>query len=163
MNTATAPADTSTAFGWTDAYLVGMPAMDDTHREFVEHVDAMFKATDATIASCLTALLAHSEQHFSQEQAWMQQTAFPASECHTNEHNAVLASMRQVLAWLEQGGDPNEARRLAIELTRWFPSHTDYLDASLAQWVSKQKLGGVPVVVRRGVAHAPSSSAAVGI
>jgi len=158
MNTATVSADTSTAFGWTDAYLVGMPAMDDTHREFVAHVDALFKATDVTIASCLSALLAHSEQHFSQEQTWMQQTAFPASECHTNEHNAVLASMREVLAYLEQGGDPNEARRLAIELTRWFPSHTDYLDASLAQWVSKQKLGGVPVVVRRGVANSENAA-----
>jgi len=155
MNTATvaAPPVHAPAFGWTDAYLVGMPAMDDTHREFVEHVNALFKATDAGMAACLAALIAHSEGHFSQEQDWMQQTAFPATECHTNEHNAVLTSMREVLAYMEGGGDPNEARRLAIELTRWFPSHTDYLDASLAQWVSKKKLGGVPVVVRRGVVN----------
>jgi len=153
---ATAPTDSTSAsaaaFGWSDAYLVGLPAMDETHREFVQHLDALFKATDSTIATCLNALLAHSEGHFSQEQEWMQQTAFPATECHTNEHNAVLASMREVLAYVQQGGNPNEARRLAVELTRWFPSHTDYLDASLAQWVSKKKLGGVPVVIRRGVA-----------
>lgn len=146
-------ASTDTAFGWTDSYLVGFSPMDDTHREFVEFVDAMFKATDANIAERLAQLIAHSEQHFSQEQMWMEQTSFPAAECHTNEHDAVLNSMREVLAYLEKDGDPNEARRLAIELTRWFPSHTDYLDASLAQWVSKKKLGGVPIVVRRGVAH----------
>lgn len=147
-------ASTQTAFGWTDSYLVGFPAMDDTHREFVDHLDALFQATDATIAQRLQEMIEHSEQHFSQENQWMEQTEFPARECHINEHAAVLASMREVLAYLlSKDGDPNEARRLAIELSRWFPSHTDYLDASLAQWVSKKKLGGVPVVIRRGVAH----------
>lgn len=147
----TAPNDT--AFGWTDAFLVGFSPMDDTHREFVEYLNAMFRATDANIAQRLQQLLTHSEHHFAQEETWMEQTEFPAAECHANEHAAVLNSMREVLAYLKDGGDPNEARRLGIELSRWFPSHTDYLDASLAQWVSKRKLGGVPVVVRRGVAH----------
>jgi hemerythrin-like metal-binding protein len=147
-------ASTHTAFGWTDAYLVGFPSMDDTHREFVERLDSLFKATDAGIAERLLEMIEHSEHHFSQENRWMEETEFPARECHIGEHNAVLTSMREVLAYLTgEEGDPNEARRLAIELSRWFPSHTDYLDASLAQWVSKKKLGGVPIVVRRGVAH----------
>ena len=147
-------ATTNVSFAWTDAYLVGFPTMDDTHREFVDHLDALFQATDANMAQRLQEMIDHSEHHFSQENRWMEQTEFPARECHINEHAAVIASMREVLAYLtEQNGDPNEARRLAIELSRWFPSHTDYLDASLAQWVSKKKLGGVPVVVRRGVAQ----------
>ncbi len=147
-------ASNNISFGWTDAYLVGFPAMDDTHREFVDHLDALFKATDANIVQRLKELIAHSEHHFSQENGWMEQTEFPARECHINEHAAVLGSMREVLAYLtDENGDPTEARRLAIELSRWFGSHTDYLDASLAQWVSKKKLGGVPIVVRRGVVH----------
>ncbi|MCB5362656.1 hemerythrin domain-containing protein [Pusillimonas sp. CC-YST705] len=151
MNASTS---TDTAFGWTDSYLVGYPAMDDTHREFVDHLDALFKATDADMPQRLQEMIDHSEHHFSQENRWMEETEFPARECHINEHAAVLTSMREVLAYLnDQAGDPNEARRLAIELSRWFPSHTDYLDASLAQWVSKKKMGGVPIVVRRGVSH----------
>lgn len=138
---------------WTDAFLVGLPAMDDTHREFVDIVGAMLKAPDEQLLGHLRELIKHSEHHFSQEEAWMNSTDFPATECHTNEHNAVLKSMRDVEQFLVDGGSPDEARRLATELAKWFPGHTDYLDASLAQWVSKKQLGGVPVVVRRGVAH----------
>jgi hemerythrin len=42
-------------------------------------------------------------------------------------------------------------RLLAAALADWFPSHADYMDAPLAQWMSKRKLGGVPVVVRRNI------------
>ena len=138
---------------WTDAFLVGYDPMDDTHREFVDIVSALLKATDADMLSHMRALIAHSEKHFSLEEHYMNTTAFPARECHTNEHNAVLGSMREVADYIENGGTPAEARRLAAELTRWFPSHTDYLDASLAQWVAKKQLGAVPIVVRRGVAN----------
>src|SRR5690606_25925208 len=138
---------------WTDAFLVGFPPMDDTHREFVDIVGAMLKAPNEALLGHLRELIKHSEHHFSQEEAWMNSTAFPATECHTNEHNAVLTSMREVEQYLVEGGSPDEARRLATELSRWFPGHTDYLDASLAQWVAKKQLGGVPIVIRRGVAN----------
>lgn len=149
MQTAAAPQDLT----WTDAFLVGYDPMDVTHREFVDILGALLKAEDDQILGHLQALVEHSERHFSQEEHYMNTTAFPARECHTNEHNAVLGSMREVAAYLQNGGDPSEARRLAAELARWFPSHTDYLDASLAQWVAKKQLGAVPIVVRRGMAN----------
>ena len=138
---------------WTDAFLVGYEPMDETHREFVEITGALLKADDAGLLALLKDLIAHSERHFAQEEHYMNTTAFPARECHANEHAAVLASMREVATYLENGGDPAEGRRLAVELSRWFPGHTDYLDASLAQWVAKKQLGAVPIVVRRGVAN----------
>lgn len=138
---------------WTDAFLCGYAPMDETHREFVDIVGAMLQAPDEALLGHLKALIVHSEHHFSQEEAWMNSTSFPATECHTNEHAAVLNSMRQVAEYVEGGGSPDEARRLATELARWFPGHTDYLDASLAQWVAKKQLGAVPIVVRRGVAN----------
>jgi len=138
---------------WTDAFLVGFDAIDDTHREFVEIVGAMLRGPDTELAQHLGELIEHSERHFSQEEELMRRTAFPATECHSNEHAGVLRSMREVLAYLENGGEVNEARRLAVELARWFPGHTDYLDASLGQWAAKKQLGAVPVVVKRGMAQ----------
>ena len=142
-----------TSFVWNDEFLVGHSTMDDTHREFVDIAGALLKADDADLLMHLTALIEHSERHFSQEEHYMNTTAFPARDCHTKEHNAVLGSMREVAGYLDKGGNPAEARRLAVELARWFPGHTDYLDASLAQWVAKKQLGAVPIVVRRGVAN----------
>ena len=138
---------------WTDAFLVGYDPMDETHREFVDLTSALLKASDAELLAHLKALIGHSERHFSQEEHYMNTTAFPARDCHAKEHAAVLGSMREVAEYLEKGGNPEEARRLATDLARWFPGHTDYLDASLAQWVAKKQLGAVPIVIRRGVAN----------
>lgn len=138
---------------WTDAFLAGYGPMDETHREFVDIVGAMLRGPDEALLESLRQLITHTEHHFSQEEGWMKKTAFPATECHSNEHAAVLKSMRDVESYVANGGEPAEARRLATELARWFPGHTDYLDASLAQWVAKKQLGAVPIVVRRGVAY----------
>jgi len=139
------------AMAWNDSFLVGLPAMDATHREFVECVAALQGASEAELANRLENFARHAVAHFGQEQQWMDSTAFPAAQCHADEHAAVLASVRQVQALLAQGADPQVARDLTQALVEWFPGHADYMDASLSQWMSKRSHGGAPVVLRRNV------------
>jgi hemerythrin len=145
---------------WTDAFLLGFGAMDDTHREFVSCVAALQLAADEELVARLADFERHAVAHFDQEGQWMTSTDFPARQCHMDEHAAVLASVREVQALLSQGVAPQVARDLTQALVDWFPGHADYLDASLSQWMSKRTHGGTPVVLRRGVAHAaePSST-----
>lgn len=140
----------SPEFPWTDAYLLGYPPMDDTHREFVDIVAALLAAEDDAVAGHLEAFAKHAEAHFGQEHEWMDQTDFPAAQCHKDEHNAVMKSVREVQAIVAQG-NVAEARSLARALKDWFPGHADYLDSALAAWMSKKKHGGKPVVVRRNL------------
>jgi hemerythrin len=128
--------------------------MDHTHREFVDIVESMLAATDDGVAARLEAFIEHAEAHFEQEREWMAATDFPAMQCHIDEHNAVLKSTYEVRDMIAAGGDIAAGRSLANELVRWFPGHADYLDAPLAQWMTKKRLGGTPVVLRRGVAVA---------
>ena len=86
----------------------------------------------------------------------MESTGFPPRQCHMDEHDAVLKSVHEVQAYLREGGDVHNGRRLARELTKWFPGHADYMDSALAQWISKQRTGGAPVVIRRGVQSSSS-------
>jgi hemerythrin len=137
-------------FVWTDAFLLGYTPMDDTHKEFVELVNAMLWCPDADLLQKLLAFARHAESHFAAELKWMQETAFPPMQCHADEHAAVLKSVGEVLPLVE-AGDFEIARRLARELARWFPGHADYMDASLAQWLVKQRFGGKPVVLKRGI------------
>jgi hemerythrin len=145
---------TSTPFTWTDHFLLGYTPMDDTHREFVDTVSAMLEATDTGFAACLEAFIKHAEEHFEHERVWMAETGFPAMQCHIDEHQAVLKSVYEVRELLASGGDVAMGRSLATELMKWFPGHADYMDASLAQWMAKKRLGGTPVVLRRGVSAA---------
>lgn len=144
---------------WSDRYLLGHGGMDDTHREFVERVCALQMAADVDVVACLAAFEVHAVEHFDQEWRWMESTAFPAAQCHADEHTAVLNSVREVQEILRQGGAVQVARDLAQALVDWFPGHADYMDASLSQWLIKRSHGGVPVVLRRrldpGEAHVP--------
>lgn len=137
-------------FPWTDAYLLGYPPMDETHQEFVAIVSALLAADDATVAAQLDAFARHAEAHFSQEHEWMESTEFPATQCHVDEHNAVLKSVREVQA-VVAAGDAAQGRSLAAALADWFPGHADYMDSALAHWMSKKKHGGKPVVLRRNL------------
>lgn len=140
---------TADDFFWTDAYLLGDPGMDDTHRAFVALLDALMRAADDDLLVCLDALAEHVEAHFAQENAAMARSQFPARECHIDEHAAVLASVHGVRARLAGHGDTQACRRLAQALADWFPAHTDRLDSALAHWLCKQRAGGKPIVLRR--------------
>jgi hemerythrin len=148
---------------WSDALVLGFPAMDNAHRTFVADLKALCAAADDGLASALDVFAVNLAVHFAQEEGWMRDTDFPAAQCHADEHAAVsksIAEVRAVLADEEQGADRFAlVRELAAELARWFPAHTDYLDAALSQWISKRAHGGVPVVLRRGAAQAGAEPA----
>lgn len=137
---------------WNDMLLLGYGPMDGTHREFVGVVSALQTAADPDLARRLEDVLDHLDRHFSEEAAWMRDTGYPAAECHVDEHAAVQASGRDVRQALASG-NTELCRRFADELANWFPGHADYLDAPLAQWLSRKRLGAIPVVLKRGAAR----------
>jgi hemerythrin len=138
---------------WTDALLLGHAAMDRTHREFVDVVQAMMTCADSELAAGLRAFIAHAQAHFGEEDQAMAETAFPAAECHADEHAAVLSSAHEVLA-LVAAGNTMIGREFVAELVRWFPAHVAQLDSALAHWLVKRRHGGAPVVLRRELARA---------
>ena len=116
---------------WSDELLLGHPAMDRTHREFVDVVRAMLTSADADLPVTLRGFIAHAQAHFDEEDRSMVSTAFPAADCHVDEHAAVLRSAHEVLLQVE-AGDAAIGRAFAAELARWFPSHVAHLDSALA-------------------------------
>ena len=116
---------------WKDEWANDLGRMDDTHREFVEHYNAVLAAgddVDARLAR-LDEFIAHTEAHFAQENAWMEAIDFPA--CHRSEHERVLAVIRSVRERYVQG-DRFLFNNLMKELPAWFENHTNGMDAALA-------------------------------
>lgn len=128
---------------------MGYGPMDKTHEEMVELTRAVIEATDDEAAERFAALKSHTEQHFAEENAWMVETEFPPRDCHIDEHNAVLKSMREVEHHLGAGGNVEMARDISREVARWFPGHADYLDSALAHWMVKRSTGGKPIVFHK--------------
>lgn len=137
---------------WTDARLLGYGPMDDTHQDFYRVAFDLLRADDATLLGAIAAVEAHVLDHFGQEQRWMEEGGFPPgqAQCHVEEHEAVLASVREVRCGIEAGRlSVAVARSLAEHLFLWFPGHADHMDSALAAWITRQRHGGAPVVLRR--------------
>jgi hemerythrin-like metal-binding protein len=116
---------------WSDALALDLPAMDDTHREFVDLLAAVNAAPDDGLLACWSALIEHTDDHFGREDAWMLATQFASSNCHSMQHKVVLQVLREGLKRGE-AGELGVIRQMARELVLWFPHHAQAMDASLA-------------------------------
>ncbi|CAG2157531.1 Bacteriohemerythrin [Cupriavidus yeoncheonensis] len=137
-------------FTWHDDFSLNHHAMDETHREFVECVQALLTADDTQLALALDGFTEHAHRHFGEEDAAMRDTAYGSAGCHIDEHAAVLKSASEVRALLAQG-QTHVVREFARALAGWFPEHVRVMDQGLARWLVQQQLGGSPVVLQRRI------------
>ncbi|KGH11526.1 bacteriohemerythrin [Comamonas thiooxydans] len=135
---------------WGDHLLMGHGPMDELHEEFVELIALLQTAEDSELPSLLQAMESHLQHHFAEEDQWMLSTGFPPRDCHIDEHAAVLKSVAEVRVKLAEG-NVALCRDLTKALVDWFPGHATHLDSALAHWLSKQRFGGKPVVIRRNI------------
>ena len=136
---------------WSDALVLDLPLMDDTHREFVELLARVGEAGDADLLDAWQALIAHTDDHFGREDEWMKNTRFASSNCHSMQHEVVLKVMREGLV-RGQSGDLATVRQMASELGIWFPQHAQSMDAALA--LHLRRVGYDPLT---GIVSAPQA------
>lgn len=116
---------------WSAALELNAPVMDDTHREFVALLNALDEAAEGDMLARMDAFIAHTEQHFAQEEQWMTATAFPPLGCHKGEHDNILEVVREVRRRVA-AGELHYGTTLAAALAEWFPHHAQSMDAVLA-------------------------------
>ncbi|KXU85576.1 hemerythrin [Paraburkholderia monticola] len=144
--------ESDTSMVWSDARLLGFTPMDDVHEEFYKVALGLVTCTELSAMAAIEEFEKHAVSHFEEEDEWMRTTNFPPRDCHIDEHAAVLKSVRAVKAAVEQGqAGSDEVRDIGLHLFSWFPGHADYLDSALAAWMTKQAMGGKPIVFRRTV------------
>ena len=141
---------------WGDHLLMGHGPMDELHQEFVQLIALLQTAEDSELPSLLQAMQTHLQHHFAEEDQWMLSTGFPPRDCHIDEHAAVLKSVAEVRVKLAEG-NVALCRDLTKALVDWFPGHATHLDSALAHWLSKQRFGGKPVVIRRNILSSAES------
>ena len=120
------------SLAWSDALVLELDFMDDTHREFVDLLAATETADDADLLQRFAAWIDHTGDHFGRADRWMRDTQFSSSNCHTLQHTVVLQVMREGLKRGQEQGDLDLVRQMAKELGIWFPQHAQTMDAALA-------------------------------
>lgn len=134
--------------------IVGDPAMDRDHATLHALIAALPAAAPEAMMEALDALRSHAAQHFASEDADLRRIGDPNASCHLDEHAAVLASLQEVRAVLadasvEAAAKERLVRRLATQLADWLPEHVQVMDAGVAATRTRERLGGVPVLISR--------------
>ena len=125
-----------TTLTWSDALTLDHPQMDATHEEFVALLaaaDAALPGADAPLLAAFDTLVAHTVEHFAQEDRWMAATGFAPENCHAFQHQAVLQVMTECARRARDEGDFEPLRLAVGELATWFPQHAQMMDAALAE------------------------------
>jgi hemerythrin len=119
---------------WQADLALDHPVIDATHQEFVDLLAAVLDHKDQGQAAQMPhfkALIEHSIVHFGQEDRWMQDTGFAPENCHSRQHQQVLALMSHIEERAHKGED-GVITLLCQELGSWFVQHVDTVDAALA-------------------------------
>lgn len=134
----------------TSSLTLGDPVLDREHAELQRLIDALRQAAPDQVPAALDALQAHAALHFEREDAELRRLGGANATCHLDEHAAVLQSLAEVRAALDQPAPPPAmVARLVAELVRWLPEHVQVMDAGIAAVRTKERLGGAPVLITR--------------
>ncbi|SEJ02955.1 hemerythrin-like metal-binding domain protein [Paraburkholderia diazotrophica] len=116
---------------------LGEPITDATHSEFIRLLDVADNAIDESLIASLDAWIAHTKEHFAQEESWMEALDFGPRHCHAGQHRHVLHVADMVRAEIADNGRVDLGRRLLSELRVWFAHHVKTMDAMMVGYMQE--------------------------
>ena len=149
MNTQTTTLDEQPTLTWSDDLVMNMDKMDQTHREFVDLLAATELAPEDKLIASFIELIAHTDEHFTGENQWMQDVSFGPGGCHTDEHDMILKVMREALRRGQEDGNLQMVRQLTGELAVWFDGHAKSMDAVLAMFLKEVEYDPITRIVHK--------------
>ena len=117
--------------------------MDETHREFIALLNRLAEAPDEKMLAALDEFIRHTEEHFAQEQRWMEQRTYPPLACHVREHEGVLETAHEVRRHVA-AGETRFGLVLAKAVAEWFANHASSMDHVLALYMKEKGFDPTP-------------------
>ncbi len=87
---------------WSDYLSVGVPEMDDEHRQFIARVNDLNKAIiesedKATVERMMGLMLMEAAHHFWHEEELLARWKYPETAAHTAKHAELTAQFERVM------------------------------------------------------------------
>lgn len=120
---------------WKDEYSVGVPAVDEEHRELIELIntlhDRMHAAErDPDVMAFLGEIYARIASHFALEELLMRRHEYDELHDHKLDHERLLEEIRDIMDDYEDGKLLDD-EELGRRLDEWFSVHFRTRDARL--------------------------------
>ncbi len=128
-------------FEWNDRlYSVGIPQIDDQHKELVALLNELFTAMHAgkgreALGNVLQGLVKYAGYHFATEERLMQQHGYPEYALHKEKHNKMT---RKVLELKTQFDDGVISAPVQISnfLKNWLARHIMETDRKFGKYLA---------------------------
>ncbi len=129
---------------WNDTLSVGVKSVDDQHTVLFNTINdlhaAMMKGQARTIiGELLCRLLVYTKNHFSQEEAMLQNVGYPGLPEHRTLHRNLTKQVEDYIARHEKG-DLTLSNDLASFLSDWLKTHILNTDQTYGRWLKQQGL-----------------------
>jgi hemerythrin-like metal-binding protein len=130
-----------TLVAWSDKYSVGVDAADSQHFVLFEilndlHAAMMRGEGQAVTGPLLAALLKHTRDHFSGEEAMMAAAGYPGLEAHKALHRELTGKVEEYIQRHERGERMGNAKFLAF-LRDWLIDHIQTADRNYGPWLNE--------------------------
>ena len=126
---------------WRDGFKIGIDQVDQEHR----HLFTLVRALNlASVDHTVDELLNYVVTHFSNEQALMEKSGYPAFEQHLKLHEEFAAQVAEFLgsgqAWTE-----DRVQELRKFLNKWLIGHIMTHDLRFGKWLADHPAPSAPV------------------
>ena len=130
---------------WNDRlFLLGIPDMDNTHKEFVELLNQLWDAADTEFGKLFDEFIHHTTVHFQNEEELMLACRFPAIAEHKDEHLRILGELNQFKRSVDKGLIALGRNYIRERMPEWFRLHAATMDSALAMQL-KKTVANLPV------------------
>lgn len=116
---------------WPPQMSVGIPAIDDAHKELLDEMRRLADTPDGEFGTRLFALIAKLERDFRVEEELMDEAGFPGLLGHREQHARLLGALHCIVPPVMEGNIDLGREAVAL-LPLWFAFHVSTMDAPLA-------------------------------
>lgn len=128
---------------WDDSLSVGIDAIDTQHKRWIGHFNSVVDAIEsrgghAPVTRTLGFLIDYTDLHFSTEERFMRETAYPELEAHKDKHEELRGTVGNLVADFEEEGDtPALEEAIDTFLGTWLIEHIKSTDQLFGAFVKE--------------------------
>lgn len=138
-------------FDWDDSLALGITALDDQHRTWIERLNSLSDAIESNqedqhISKTLKFLVGYSEFHFAAEEKLMAAHDYPLLEQHKQEHKKYRDALADLL--LLQIGQADALSKISDSVKNfqiaWLTNHIRKVDRKFADFLDENVAVDMP-------------------
>jgi hemerythrin len=138
------------ALHWEPRLAVGVPLIDQQHKELIDALNALLTAMATSrgkeeVGKLLKFLGEYTVSHFAAEEQIMTRHRYPGLAAHQTEHEAFIGEFKKLAAEFAKSGPTTSlAIKLNGKVCEWLRDHIGGCDRQLATFVNKAPAAPAP-------------------